>query len=83
MKPHLLGLATLVACSAPVAEPGVDPSTSGDDSATAEPCGAGADIGLDVGQCAPDFTLPDSTGADFTLSDQRGKVALVDIAAIW
>ena len=50
---------------------------------TEEPCGLDADFGLAVGQCALDFTLPDSTGADFTLSDQRGKVALVDISAIW
>ena len=48
-----------------------------------EACGPDADFGLGVGQCALDFTLPDSTGADFTLSDQRGKVALVDISAVW
>ena len=40
-------------------------------------------MGVTVGDCAPDFTLPDQFGADFTLSDQRGSVALVDISAIW
>ena len=52
-------------------------------SVTEDACGPDADFGLAIGQCALDFTLPDSTGQDFTLSDQRGKVALVDISAIW
>ncbi len=48
-----------------------------------EPCGDGAEVGLEVGQCAPDFTLPDQSGASFSLSSLRGKVALVDISAVW
>jgi len=40
-------------------------------------------VGLEVGDCAPDFTLPDRLGTPFTLSQQRGKVALVDISAVW
>ena len=32
---------------------------------------------------SPDFTLPDSTDQPFTLSSLRGKVALVDISAVW
>ncbi|RME27909.1 MAG: hypothetical protein D6798_03595 [Deltaproteobacteria bacterium] len=50
---------------------------------TAAPCGPDVPTGLQVGDCAPDFTLPDANGAPFTLSDQRGKVALVDISAVW
>jgi thioredoxin-dependent peroxiredoxin len=32
---------------------------------------------LEVGDLAPDFTLPDSTGADVTLSDYRGQRVVV------
>jgi cytochrome oxidase Cu insertion factor (SCO1/SenC/PrrC family) len=46
-------------------------------------CEEGALIGLEVGLCAPDFTLPDSEGVLTSLSSFRGKVALVDIAALW
>ncbi len=65
--------------------PGPSPSGSPGPttSATAAPCGPDADVGLEVGQCAPDFTLPDAAGQPFTLSRQRGKVALVDISALW
>lgn len=45
--------------------------------------GGACDVGLEVGECAPDFTLPDRFGTPFTLSQQRGKVALVDISAVW
>jgi len=44
-----------------------------------EPCTEG----IEVGDCAPDFTLPDRYAQPFTLSSQRGKVALVDISAVW
>lgn len=46
-------------------------------------CGDDAIRGLDVGQCAPEFTLPDRDDVPFALSSLRGKVALVDISAIW
>ena len=62
----------------------VDTATDDDDSALpAERCGPEAAVGLEVGLCAPDFTLPDRYGAPFSLHKQRGKVALVDISAIW
>ncbi len=36
-----------------------------------------------IGQLAPDFTLPDTTGKPFTLSSMRGKYVLVDFWASW
>lgn len=38
---------------------------------------------LTIGQLAPDFTLPDTTGKSFTLSSLRGKYVLVDFWASW
>ncbi len=60
------------------------PATSGaDDPAPEARCGPSADRGLDVDMCSLDFTLPDRSGEPFTLSSLRGKVALVDISALW
>lgn len=36
-----------------------------------------------VGQLAPDFTLPDLNGASTRLADLRGKVILIDFFASW
>jgi len=37
-----------------------------------------------VGSVAPDFTLPDTEGADVTLSELRGQpVALVFLRGFW
>ncbi|MEP6584575.1 MAG: TlpA disulfide reductase family protein [Ginsengibacter sp.] len=36
-----------------------------------------------IGQLAPDFTLPDTSGKSFTLSSLRGKYVLVDFWASW
>lgn len=36
-----------------------------------------------VGQIAPDFTLQDLEGHEFTLSQQRGKVVLINWFATW
>jgi hypothetical protein len=46
-------------------------------------CEDGAPVGLELGQCAPEFILPDSEGSEVALSSFRGSVALVDIAALW
>ena len=46
-------------------------------------CEPGAPTGLEVGMCAPDFSLPNADGAEVKLSSFRGKVALVDISALW
>lgn len=77
MQPLPLAL-VLASCAAP--------KNSGESGAvdTAVRCPVGGSpVGFDVGDCAPDFTLPDRTGAMVSLSDQRGKVALVDISAVW
>ena len=39
--------------------------------------------GITVGRIAPDFTLRDSSGAKFKLSDYRGKVVLLNFWATW
>lgn len=53
-----------------------------DPEAPAEPATCSS-TGLEVGMCAPDFSLLDRDSEPFTLRAQRGKVALVDISAIW
>lgn len=80
MKTPLVALTLLAACGADTPQ---EQEQDTFDSAAEEPCGPAAPTGLSVGECAPDFTLPDSTGAAFSLHAQRGKVALVDISAIW
>jgi peroxiredoxin len=42
-----------------------------------------SDIGLKVGQQAPDISLPDQTGNIKTLSSLRGKYVLLDFWASW
>jgi len=43
----------------------------------------GENFGTDVGMTAPDFTLTDTDGVAFSLSDYRGKVVLLDFMATW
>jgi len=92
MRSVLLPLFALGACGQPQSpvpgkrgsDTGAPLASTGDTGpAPEEPCGPSAVRGLEVGQCAPDFTLPDRYGQPFTLSSQRGKVALVDISAVW
>ena len=40
-------------------------------------------IGLDAGETAPDFTLPDLNGVEMSLKDFRGQVVLIDFWATW
>ncbi len=39
--------------------------------------------GTGIGQLAPDFTLTSTEGEEFSLSDFRGKVVLLDFMATW
>lgn len=80
----LLATACTAACTRATSPTGSD-SGPGLDTAdgTPAPCGPDDPTGLEIGDCAPDFTLPDANGTPFTLSAQRGKVALVDISAVW
>lgn len=41
------------------------------------------DEGLDVGQCAPAFTLPDAQGVPWSLESHRGEVVVVEISGFW
>jgi len=80
MRMHIATFTLLTACAA---ESPQGEASNSVDSGAEQACGPDAPTGLSVGECALDFTLPDSTGEAFTLSAQRGKVALVDISAIW
>lgn len=80
--PVILSSVLMVSCAGTTGEP-TGPSDTADAPTPEAVCGVDAVYGLDVGECVLDFTLPDSTGLDFTLSHHRGKVALVDISAIW
>ncbi|MCK6529347.1 TlpA family protein disulfide reductase [Myxococcota bacterium] len=51
----------------------------GDDDDTA----GGDEIGYDVGEIVPDFSLPDQDGADTTLSSFAGQRVLLDFSALW
>ncbi len=72
-----LALALALACGSPAAETG---GADIADTGGACPLDGGA---VEVGRCAPDFTLPDAAGEPFALSSTRGRVALVDISAVW
>ncbi|MBI4010209.1 MAG: DUF3179 domain-containing protein [Candidatus Aenigmarchaeota archaeon] len=48
-----------------------------------EPTSASADIGVNVDNKAPDFTLEDSKGNKVKLSDFRGKVVFLNFWASW
>lgn len=83
MKIGLGTLLVIAACHGGSPAAGRESGGGAADTDGAEPCGPGAPTGLDVGQCAPDFTLPDATGGSYTLSDHRGMLVLVDMSAVW
>ncbi len=47
------------------------------------PADPGAIIGLEVGQAAPEFTLPDLAGNPISLGDFRGRPVIVNFWATW
>ena len=51
-----------------------------DESTDTEPA---PELGNEVGMTAPDFTVPLYNGEQFTLSEQRGKVVVVNFWATW
>lgn len=63
------------------AEPDDTDSGSTDDTAVADstPC-EGREVGIQVGQCATDFTLVDQNGDTQTLYDYAGQVILLDFS---
>ncbi len=79
MKNSLLiaSLCAAAGCSGPLSE----------DSLSGAPvevrCGPESPVGLEPGDCAPNFILPDAQGQPVSLQSFRGKVALVDISALW
>ena len=87
MSTRTLSLSLCVAASfACASTPPTQESTgggAGSDTGKARSCGPGAVTGVRVGDCAPEFSLPDRNEVAFSLHAQRGKVALVDISAIW
>lgn len=69
-------LALLAACTG-------GPIPADDSVATARCPIGGSEVGIEEGDCAPEFALPDRDGEIVALTDFRGKVALVDISAVW
>jgi peroxiredoxin len=76
---RILGLSLALALVAlgPLTGCGTAPSDGGSSPKTVGATGASAD---DV---APDFTLPDLDGTEFTLSETTGQVRLLDFWATW
>lgn len=74
-------LATTVGCpQGGVVDPG---DAAGTETGEDLVCDSNTPTGLGVGQCAPEFSMPNRDNVEFSLYAQRGKVALVDISAIW
>ena len=64
----------MAACTAPAEAP-----LEADTGEAIEPCNEG----LVEGECAPDFTLPEASGAEISLSDHAGSIVLVASEALW
>jgi len=60
-----------------------DRGETGLDSLTITVSAEGPPIGTDVGDTAPDFTAHTTDGGEFTLSDVRGQVVLIDFWGAW
>lgn len=76
----------------PGGEPPTPPSTSEPTTDTEAPststettgCGERAETGVYyIGQCVPDFTLPDAEGELFNLYEHRGQPVIVEVIGMW
>jgi hypothetical protein len=83
MSTRITLLASVVTIGLGCANPSSMESTATSSDTTGVGCGPDVETGLAVGDCAPDFSMPNRDGVEVTLYSQRGKVALVDISAIW
>ena len=86
MRPSLLSLfapLVLAACNGAPSKSATPTSSATPPLTTTEVCGPDAPRGLEIGDCAPEFSLPDASGTRVALSSLRGRVALVDISAVW
>jgi cytochrome c biogenesis protein CcmG/thiol:disulfide interchange protein DsbE len=88
------GLAVVAFAAALVAAAGCSKKETASTTCNPDTCGkacdmktcpgaANADVGLDVGQTPPAFTLKDIAGNDVSLSDFAGKVVVLDLWATW
>ena len=59
------------------------PKTSPEKFELAEVDASTAVEGLEIGNIAPDITHPDSSGKEFSLSEYRGKVVMLDFWGHW
>jgi peroxiredoxin len=83
-------LIAIIAAAAVIASCGGDKKASGQvaeqpvvENAVAEQVVYENEYIVKVGDIAPDFTLPMIDGSTFTLSDQRGKVVMLQFTAGW
>jgi hypothetical protein len=59
-------------------------SSAGEDElAQSESDAPSCEVGFEVGDCAPDFTLMEAAGEDMSLSEHSGSVVLLASEALW
>lgn len=61
---------------------GTDALDSSDDNGVSWACD-GMSTGVQVGDCAPDFSLRNAANEFVSLSDYRGRVVFLDLSAMW
>lgn len=77
-------LLALAACSAPMStDPTASDPTSGPVTTPTVPVDGECPVGIDVGSCAPDFTLLNADGTPVSLSDRVGDRLVVVGSSLW